>query len=72
MDWARGFSQTAADGLKCGGDWFGPGEDKRAMRNFRSNSPKRRMASAMIAKIPLPLARHIGRVYYPRETEHGK
>ena len=32
-----------------------------------SNSPKRKMASAMIAKIPLPLSRHIAATYYPKE-----
>jgi C-5 cytosine-specific DNA methylase len=31
-----------------------------------SGSPKRKMASAMIAKIPLPLSRHIASVYHPR------
>jgi hypothetical protein len=30
-----------------------------------SKSPQRKAASAMIAKIPLPLARHIARVYKP-------
>lgn len=34
-----------------------------------SNSQRRRFASAMIAKIPLPLSRHIGAVFYPREAE---
>ena len=49
-------------GLKCGGDWFGPGV-KSAMREHSSKSPARKMASAMIAKIPLPLARHIAATY---------
>ena len=30
-----------------------------------SNSSKRKLASAMIAKIPFPLAQHIARCYYP-------
>lgn len=34
-----------------------------------SKSSRRKAASAMIAKIPLPLARHIARVYYPRPVE---
>jgi hypothetical protein len=55
------------DDIKCGGDWFGPGEDAGAMRNQSSRSPKRKMASAMIAKIPLPLSRHIARVYRPKD-----
>lgn len=53
-----------AEHIKCGGDWFGPGVDSSAMRHQRSRSSKRKAASAMIAKIPLPLARHIARVYY--------
>jgi C-5 cytosine-specific DNA methylase len=66
--WERGFNATAADmldGVKCGGDWFGPGEHASAMRRMSSRSSKRNLASAMIAKIPLPLARHIGRTYHP-------
>ncbi len=49
-------------GLKCGGDWFGPGV-KSAMRQHSSKSPARKHASAMIAKIPLPLSRHVARSY---------
>ncbi len=52
------------DVLKCGGDWFGPGH-KSDMRNHSSKSTARKMASAMIAKIPQPLARHIARTYLP-------
>jgi C-5 cytosine-specific DNA methylase len=50
--------------LKCGGDWFNdsPGS---LMRRYSSKSLKRRMASALIAKIPVELSRHIGRVYHP-------
>lgn len=51
-------------GIKCGGDWF-DGVEPSAMRHHSSQSSKRKQASALIAKIPLPLARHIGRVYYP-------
>lgn len=61
----KGGWRSQANGLKCGGDWFGPGENPSAMRHQSSRSSKRKMASAMIAKIPLPLARYIGRVYYP-------
>jgi hypothetical protein len=49
-------------GLKCGGDWFGPGV-KSAMRNHSSKSKARKQASATIAKIPLPLSRHIAATY---------
>jgi hypothetical protein len=55
------------NGLKCGGDWFGPGV-KSPMRNHSSKSPARKMASAMIAKIPLPLSRHIARVFLKQCT----
>jgi C-5 cytosine-specific DNA methylase len=53
------------DEIKCGGDWFGPGEDASAMRHQSSRSHKRKAASAMIAKIPLTLARYIARTYHP-------
>ena len=33
---------------------------------------KRKFASAMIAKIPTPLARHIGATYYPRAVTEWK
>lgn len=52
------------DGTKCGGDWFGPGV-KSLMRNYSSKSPARKRASAMIAKIPLPLSRHIAATFKP-------
>lgn len=44
--------------------WFGkykPGDDPP--RNTPSRSPARKAASAMIAKIPLPLAQHIARTF---------
>lgn len=51
-------------GLKgSGGTWFheyGPGQ---GTRNTSSGSKVRKAASAMIAKIPLPLARHIAAIY---------
>lgn len=53
-------------GLKCGGDWFGPGV-KSAMREHSSKSPARKFASAMIAKIPLALSRHIARAWRPQQ-----
>jgi hypothetical protein len=52
------------NGIKCGGDWFGPGV-KSEMRKHSSKSPARKMASAMIAKIPLPLSRHIAATFLP-------
>ena len=52
-------------GCKGGGDWFGAGEDCSLMRKTASGSSARKAASAAIAKIPLPLSRHIARVYKP-------
>lgn len=54
-----------ADGTKCGGDWFGPGE-MSPMREGHSKSPKRKAASALIAKIPRPLSEWIGRAWLPQ------
>jgi len=48
-----------------GGTWFHeyvPGKGPRALS---SQSSARKAASAKIAKIPLPLSRHIARVYHP-------
>ena len=50
-------------GVKIGGDWFSDPES--TCRKHGSKSPGRKMASAMIAKIPLPLSRHIARTYLP-------
>jgi hypothetical protein len=51
------------DGL--GGYGGGFGWDGSPMRRGNSKSPARKAASAMIAKIPTPLARHIGATYRP-------
>jgi hypothetical protein len=51
-------------GLKIGGDWFS--DPTSTWRKHGSRSNARKMASAMIAKIPFELARHIASVYYPR------
>jgi hypothetical protein len=51
--------------------WFGTYADQKARGNIghgrmhNSKSTARKMASAMIAKIPLPLSRHIASVYRP-------
>lgn len=52
-------------GLKGDGEtWFGPYRaDGTGTRNMSSGSNKRRFASAMIAKIPLPLSRFIGATF---------
>jgi hypothetical protein len=56
------------DGRKCGGSWFGSGNDCSLMRQHSSKSPKRKAASAMIAKIPFPLAQHIARCFVGQST----
>lgn len=54
-------------GRKNGNDWFGSGEDCSLQRKAASGSKARKAASAMIAKIPIALSRHIARVYRPME-----
>jgi hypothetical protein len=55
--------KTAKDGL--GGYAGNFGWDDTPLRRGNSKSPARKMASAMIAKIPQPLARHIARTFVP-------
>jgi hypothetical protein len=52
-----------AGGIKQGGDWFNASQPSMS----RSKSPQRKMASAMIAKIPLPLSRYIAATFRPIE-----
>jgi hypothetical protein len=52
-------------GIKQGRDWFNS-DQPSISRLYGSKSPKRKMASAMIAKIPFELAAYIGRTYYPQ------
>lgn len=65
----RSFQSASVEGTKQGGDWFaearkgGPGGTTASLG---SKSPARKMASAMIAKIPLPLSRHIARAWLPQ------
>ncbi len=57
------------DGRKVGGDWFGTYAEQKAQgtispgRLHGKNSTARKMASALIAKIPLPLSRHIAATF---------
>ena len=54
-----------------GGSWFGSYAEQKARgsispgRMHGKGSPKRKMASAMIAKIPLPLSRYIAATFRP-------
>ena len=57
-------------GRKVGKDWFGGygggfGWDCSPMRRNSSKSKARKQASAVIAKIPLPLSRHIAATFRP-------
>lgn len=56
------------EGIKCGGDWF---NDKQPSisRMTSSRSPARTAASAMIAKIPQPLSRHVAVAFRPVASE---
>jgi len=48
-----------ADGRKEGGDWWNAECRKTGMARFGSKSNQRKAATAMIAKIPFPLAQHV-------------
>ncbi len=57
---------TMAEGVKqrgSGREWFAG--DGKISRMTSSKSPARKAASAMIAKIPEALARHVARTFYP-------
>lgn len=57
--------------IKQGGDWFAEarkGGQGGTSASFGSKSPQRKMASAMIAKIPLPLSRHIAATFHPSKN----
>lgn len=45
-------------------DWFNASEAS-LMRRMRSKSTARKAAAAHIAKIPLPLSRHVANAWYP-------
>jgi len=58
----------AVKGVGIGSVSWGQGKGSRHPhdpRNFYSKSSGRKMASAMIAKIPLTLSQHIAKVYHP-------
>lgn len=64
------FNSTAVkrlrdDHVKLGGSWFHGYAKGQGPRNHRSGSTARKFASAQIAKIPSPLARHIARAWLP-------
>ncbi len=56
------MTNPAEHGVKQAGDWF---SDREGISSKSSKSSKRRIASAMIAKIPFELAEYVGRVFHP-------
>jgi hypothetical protein len=60
-----GLENYNGDGTKLGGSWFHGYRKGQGPRNHGSNSKARKAASAMIAKIPLPLSRHVARSAQP-------
>jgi hypothetical protein len=72
-DVGNGASFTSRDcgienRIKCGGDWFGSGEDCSLQRRAGSGSSARKAASAEIAKIPLALSRHLARSFKEEDS----
>jgi hypothetical protein len=63
----RSFQSASVAGTNNGGDWFGSGTDCSEQRRHGSKSSSRKAASAMIAKIPALLARHIARWYFSKD-----
>ena len=62
-------SQKKSDAVKQHGSgrvWFDKG-----IAHLPSSSPRRKAASAAIAKIPFPLSQHIARVYKPEAENKG-
>lgn len=60
-------AQGLDDGIKQGGTWW---HDKNsASRQSSFKSPKRKAASAMIAKIPTALSRHIAVTFKPVQSD---
>lgn len=60
------------EGIKqrgSGREWFAG--DGKISRMTSSKSPARKLASAMIAKIPLPLSRYIAAAFKPREASNA-
>lgn len=59
------WTNPKENGTKQGGDWWNDPESMTV--RTAGGSPARKAASAMIARIPFPLAQWIARAWYPRE-----
>ncbi len=75
-DIGKGAPFTSRDcgveGMKQGGDWFAEarkGGGGGTMASYGSKSPARKAASALIAKIPYDLARHIAVTFRPESRQ---
>ena len=67
----KSFQSASVEGTKQGGDWFAEarkGGSGGTSASYGSKSSARKMASAMIAKIPLPLSTHIAKAFFPVDT----
>jgi hypothetical protein len=65
--WPHTAVKDDAVGNKMGGDWFS--DPTSTCRRHGSKSKARKAASAMIAKIPFPLAVHIARTFKPEAAQ---
>ncbi len=64
----RSFQSASVEGTKQGGDWFAEarkGGKGGTSASYGSKSSARKFASAMIARIPETLSRHIARSFLP-------
>ena len=66
QDFTRIAGKQAMDGVKQGGTWWH--DEGSISRTTGSKSPARAFASAMIAKIPEPIARLVGRSFWPADA----
>jgi hypothetical protein len=62
-------NQRESDAIKNGKDWFGSGDNCSLQRRQSSRSDSRKAASALIAKIPFNLARHIAATFKPSTAQ---
>ena len=66
QDFTRHAGRHAMEGVKAPSDEGRRTDKGQGPRNHGSKSRLRKQASAMIAKIPLPLSRHIAAAYLPK------
>jgi hypothetical protein len=69
QDFTRIAGRQALEGVKEGGDWWNKECRKTGMALFGSKSTSRKAASAMIAKIPFPLAQYLARCFKSQTGE---